>query len=82
MVQPLMLQEGLLYQVLDQAAWGPVQPGFEQVQGWGIHSIFGQPVPVPNHPLRTSNLNLSFSLKPFLLVLVLYACVSALSLYE
>ena len=35
---------------LSQAAWGPIQPGLEHLQGWGIH-ILGQPVPVPHHPL-------------------------------
>ena len=27
---------------------GPIQPG---LQGCGIHSFSGQPVPVPRHPL-------------------------------
>ena len=26
----------------DQAAQGPIQPGLEQLQGWGIHSLSGQ----------------------------------------
>ena len=25
-----------------QAAQGPIQPGLEHFQGWGIHSFFGQ----------------------------------------
>jgi len=28
----------------DQAAQGPIQPGLELLQGWGIHNFFGQPV--------------------------------------
>jgi len=28
----------------DQAAQGPIQPGPECLQGWGIHSLLGQPV--------------------------------------
>jgi len=28
---------------------GPIQPGLEHVQGWGIHSLSGQPDPAP-HP--------------------------------
>ena len=30
----------------EQAAQGPIQPGFEHLYGWGIHSFSGQPVPV------------------------------------
>ncbi|EOB01623.1 hypothetical protein Anapl_10518, partial [Anas platyrhynchos] len=26
--------------------------GLEHLQGWGIHNLSGQPVPVPHHPLR------------------------------
>lgn len=33
---------------LDQAAWSPSQPGLEPIQEGGIHSFFGQPVPVPH----------------------------------
>jgi len=33
---------------LDQAAHGPIQPGFECFQGWGIHSFSGQPIPPPS----------------------------------
>ena len=33
--------------ILDQAAQGPLQPGLERLQGWGIHSLSGQPVPAP-----------------------------------
>ena len=35
---------------LDQVAQSPIQPGVEQFNGWGIHSLSGQPVPVPHHP--------------------------------
>jgi len=37
--------------ILDQAAQGPIQPGCEHLQGWGIHSLSGQPVPAPHHSL-------------------------------
>jgi len=33
------------YLTLDQAAQGPIQPGLECLQGWGIHGLSGQPVP-------------------------------------
>jgi len=36
----------------DQAAQSHIQPGLECLQGWGIHSLLGQPVPVRHHPLR------------------------------
>ena len=29
-----------------QAAQSHIQPGLECLQGWGIHSLLGQPVPV------------------------------------
>ena len=35
--------------ILDQAAQGPIQPGLEHLQGWGIHSLSGQPVPAPHY---------------------------------
>ena len=35
----------------DQAAQRHIQPGLECLQGWGIHSLLGQPVPVRHHPL-------------------------------
>ena len=60
-----------------QAAQGPIQPGLEHLQGWGIHSLSEQlfqhltTLIVKNLPL-TSNVNLlSFNLKPFPLVLLL-----------
>ena len=34
-----------------QAAQSHIQPGLECLQGWGIHSLLGQPVPVRHHPL-------------------------------
>jgi len=34
--------------ILDQAAQGPIQPGLEHFQGWGIHNLSGQPVPAPH----------------------------------
>jgi len=33
----------------DQAAQGPIQPGLEHLQEWGIHTLSGQPVPAPHH---------------------------------
>jgi len=50
-------------QPADQAAQSHIQPGLECLQGWGIHSLLGQPVQcvtilwVKNFPL-ISNLNL------------------------
>ena len=35
----------------DQAAQSHIQPGLECLQGWGIHNLSGQPVPVCHHPL-------------------------------
>ena len=35
----------------DQAAQSHIQPGLECLQGWDIHSLLGQPVPVCHHPL-------------------------------
>jgi len=45
-----------------QAAQGPIQPGLEDLQGWGIHSLSGQlfstsTLIAKNFPLL-SNLNL------------------------
>ena len=63
------------HQPADQAAQSHIQPGLECLQGWGIHSLLGQPVQcvtilwVKNF-LLISNQNLPcLSLKPFLLVL-------------
>ena len=33
-----------------QAARGPIQPSLKHLQGWGIHSYSGQPVPAPHCP--------------------------------
>jgi len=58
----------------NQAAQSHIQPGLECLQGWDIHNLLGQPVPVLHHPrvkkfLLISNLNLPYlSLKPFPLV--------------
>jgi len=35
--------------ILHQAAQSPIQPGLEHLQGRGIHSPSGQPVPAPHH---------------------------------
>ena len=40
------------HQPADQAAQSHIQPGPECLQGWGIHSLLGQPVPVCHHPLE------------------------------
>jgi len=47
--QPPCCVEGR--QPADQAAQSHIQPGLECLQGWGIHSLLGQPVPVGHHPL-------------------------------
>ena len=39
------------HQAPDQAAQSHIQPGLECLQGWGIHSLLGQPVPVRHQPL-------------------------------
>jgi len=39
------------HQPPDQAAQSHIQPGLECLQGWGIHNLLGQPVPVCHHPL-------------------------------
>jgi len=64
-----------------QAAQRPIQPGLECLQGWGIHSLLGQPVQCvttlwEKSFLLISNLNLpSLSFKPFPLVLSLSTLV-------
>ena len=35
--------------ILDQATQGPIQPGLEHLEGWGIHNLSWQPVPAPHH---------------------------------
>ena len=58
-----------------QAAQSHIQPGLECLQGWGIHSLLGQPVQCvttlwEKNFLLISNLNLPcLSFKPFPLVL-------------
>ena len=59
------------HQPPDQAAQSHIQPGLECLQGWGIHSLLGQPIQcvttlwVKNF-LLISHLNLPcLSLKPF-----------------
>ena len=42
--QPPCYVQGL--QPLDHAAQSHIQPGLECLQGWGIHNLFGLPVPV------------------------------------
>jgi len=37
--------------ILDQAAQGPLQPGLERLQGWGMHNLSEQTIPAPHHPL-------------------------------
>jgi len=39
------------HQPPDQAAQSHIQPGLECLQGWGIHNLLGQPVPVCHHLL-------------------------------
>ena len=59
--QPLCYVQG--HQPADQAAQSHIQPGLQCLQGWGIHSLLGQPVQcvitlwVENF-LLISNLNL------------------------
>jgi len=38
-------------QPADQAAQSHIQPGLECLQGWGIHNLLGQFVPMCHHPL-------------------------------
>jgi len=38
-------------QPADQAAQSHIQPGLECLQGWDIHNLLGQTVPVRHHPL-------------------------------
>ena len=35
---------------LGQGAQSPIQPDLERLQGWGIHHLSGQSVPVSHHP--------------------------------
>ena len=43
-------------QPLDQAAQSHIQSDLECLQGWGIHNLLGQPVPVCHHPLCDAKL--------------------------
>jgi len=67
------------HQPADQAAQSDIQPGLECLQGWGVHSLLGQPVQCVTtlwgkNFLLISNLNLPcLSFKPFPLVLSLYS---------
>ena len=67
-------EQGHLQQ--DQAAQNPVQPDLQCFQGWGLHYLSRQPLPVFYYPyfkifFLISSLNLpSLSLKPLLLVLL------------
>ena len=47
--QPPCYMQG--HQSLDQAVQSHIQPGLECLQGWGIHNLLGQPVPVCHQPL-------------------------------
>ena len=72
------------HQPLDQAAQSHIQPGLECLQGWGIHSLLGQPVPMRvKNFLLISNLNLPcLSLKPFPLVLSLSTLINSYLKFE
>ena len=48
LVQLLCNDQG--YSQLDQVAQVLIQPRLESLQGWDIHHISGQPVPVLYHP--------------------------------
>jgi len=47
LAQPPCSEQGHLQ--LDQVAQSPIQPGLEYFQGWGLHYLSGQPVPVLHH---------------------------------
>ena len=40
-----------LDQVLYEIAQDALPSGLKHLQGWGIHNLSGQPVPVRHHPL-------------------------------
>lgn len=49
---PLLLAELLAARsVVDQTAWGLIQPDLGNLLGWGIHNLSGQPSTVPHHHL-------------------------------
>jgi len=47
-----LLQAGLPTSTFNTAQ-GHIQPGLEHLQGQGIHSLSGQPVPAPHHFLSS-----------------------------
>ena len=47
--QPPCHRQG--HQPLDQATQSHIQPGLKCLQGWGVHNLLGQPVPVLHHSL-------------------------------
>ena len=69
------------HQSPDQAAQSHIQPGLECLQGWGIHSLLEQPVPVCHHPLGEKLLPKSLHSNPLLMSpsLVWEACSRPLS---
>jgi len=50
----------------DQAAHSHIQPGLECLQGWGIHNLLGQPVPVHHHHPLCEKLLPNIQPKPLL----------------
>ena len=74
-------QPPAMCRVANQQPKSHIQPGLECLQGWGIHSLLGQPVPVCHHPLseklppKTQPKPPSF--KPFPLVLSLPTLVNS-----
>lgn len=64
---------------LDQVVQSPIRFDLEHLQGWGIYSFSGQPVPAPHHThyknflLDVQSEPILFSLKLFTLVLSLQA---------
>jgi len=59
------------YLMLDQAAQGPIQPGLEHLQGWGIHSLSGQlfqllTTPIVKNHLAVSTLRRKYISRAFL----------------
>jgi len=62
--QPPFSEQGYLQ--LDQVAQSPVQPGLEGFQGWGLHYLSGQLVPVFHHPYHKNFFLVSSLSKKFL----------------
>ena len=52
-------------QPADQAAQSHIQPGLECLQGWGIHSLLGQPVPVKKKALQLNKQPLTLRCRTF-----------------